>query len=41
MSRTVAIESVVPGNHTVTCEILGVTGDPQGGHEFRIASITR
>ncbi|KAE8537735.1 hypothetical protein D1P53_005791 [Cryptococcus gattii VGV] len=32
-------DNLQPGKHTVTCELLGETSDPGGGHEFRIISM--
>jgi hypothetical protein len=29
------------GRHTVTCELLEETSDPDGGHEFRLISMMR
>lgn len=30
-----------PGDHLLHCEVLEATADPNGGHEFRIISLTR
>lgn len=42
MSRAVTIrEGLEPGEHTLTCELLKQTADPEGGLEFRLISIMR
>lgn len=34
-------EGLEPGEHTLTCELLKETADPEGGLEFRLISIMR
>lgn len=34
-------EGLEPGEHTLTCELLRETADPEGGLEFRLISIMR
>ncbi|WWD15584.1 hypothetical protein CI109_100006 [Kwoniella shandongensis] len=34
-------DNLPPGQHTVTCEVLEETSDPDGGHEFRLISMMR
>ena len=35
------MRNIPPGDYTMKCELLPQTSDPDGGTEFRIASITR
>lgn len=39
--RLGTIKGIKPGTHTLNCELLEETHDPEGGHEFRIIGITR
>jgi hypothetical protein len=32
-------EDLLPGQHTLTCEVLSDTLDPKGGTEFRLISV--
>ena len=32
-------EDLLPGRHTLTCEVLEDTLDPKGGTEFRLISV--
>ena len=35
------MKHLAPGDYTLTCELSAGTNDPDGGTEFRLASITR
>lgn len=38
-SVTTIREDLLPGNHTLTCEVLEETLDEKGGTEFRLISV--
>ncbi|WWC93165.1 uncharacterized protein L201_008133 [Kwoniella dendrophila CBS 6074] len=42
IGRFATIRTDLPkGRHTITCELLEETSDPEGGHEFRLISMMR
>lgn len=41
MDASVAViaHHATPGKHTLTCEVMQETSDPNGGHEFRLIAV--